>query len=235
MYVLFTAIPLVGHVNPLLRQAEELQRRGCRVAFASTSNMAAHVAAESPDVPFVDLGPARRRRRAGAAGSGGGVGRSLVRARRAPHGSRADGALAGDVRRPVARHRRRSARRRRRRSLHGGGGLRGGRGRRARRDPQRRSARVGLGQAAAAGRSSSNALLWPIAARRGPASAGQRAGSSSRRGRGRFVDGGARSESRAAPPRTRAGATSTSGCAAAPRSSWAPSASSTSGRCRRTS
>lgn len=57
MYVLLTAIPLVGHINPLLRQAEELQRRGCRVALASTSNMAAHVAAESPDVTFVDLGP----------------------------------------------------------------------------------------------------------------------------------------------------------------------------------
>jgi UDP:flavonoid glycosyltransferase YjiC (YdhE family) len=57
MYALFTAIPLVGHVNPLLRQAEELRRRGWRVALAATSNMAAHVAAEAPDVPFVDLGP----------------------------------------------------------------------------------------------------------------------------------------------------------------------------------
>jgi UDP:flavonoid glycosyltransferase YjiC (YdhE family) len=54
--VLFTAIPLVGHLNPLLRQAEELQRRGYRVAVASTSEMAAHVAAETPGVPFVDLG-----------------------------------------------------------------------------------------------------------------------------------------------------------------------------------
>jgi len=55
-FVLFTAIPLVGHINPLLRQAEELQRRGVRAALASTSEMAAHVAAEAPTIPFVDLG-----------------------------------------------------------------------------------------------------------------------------------------------------------------------------------
>jgi UDP:flavonoid glycosyltransferase YjiC (YdhE family) len=56
MYALFTSIPLVGHINPLLRQAEALRRRGWRVALATTSNMAAHVAAEAPDVAFVDLG-----------------------------------------------------------------------------------------------------------------------------------------------------------------------------------
>ena len=56
MYALFTAIPLVGHVNPLLRQAEELQRRGWRVAFAGAREIRAHVAAESPGLPFVDLG-----------------------------------------------------------------------------------------------------------------------------------------------------------------------------------
>jgi UDP:flavonoid glycosyltransferase YjiC (YdhE family) len=56
MYALFTAVPLVGHVNPLLRQAEELQRRGWRVAFAGTSEMRAHVTSESPGTPFVDLG-----------------------------------------------------------------------------------------------------------------------------------------------------------------------------------
>lgn len=56
MYALFTAVPLVGHVNPLLRQAEELSRRGWRVALASTADMRTHVSRESPDVPFVDLG-----------------------------------------------------------------------------------------------------------------------------------------------------------------------------------
>ena len=55
MFALFVSIPLVGHINPLFRQAEELRRRGWRVAVASTSDMAAHAARESP-VPFVDLG-----------------------------------------------------------------------------------------------------------------------------------------------------------------------------------
>lgn len=57
MFALFTAIPLVGHLNPLIRQAEELQRRGWRVAVASTRDMALHVAREAPSVPFHDLGP----------------------------------------------------------------------------------------------------------------------------------------------------------------------------------
>src|SRR5262245_31525354 len=57
MYALFTAIPLVGHVNPLLRQAEELQRRGWRVGFAGAREVQRHVAAEAPAVSFVDLGP----------------------------------------------------------------------------------------------------------------------------------------------------------------------------------
>jgi len=35
------AIPLVGHLNPLLRQAEELQRRGWRVAFFTRRSIAA--------------------------------------------------------------------------------------------------------------------------------------------------------------------------------------------------
>src|SRR3954471_20571977 len=56
MYALFTAIPLVGHANPLLRQAEELRRRGWRVAFAGTREMRAHVGSESHGLPFVDLG-----------------------------------------------------------------------------------------------------------------------------------------------------------------------------------
>ena len=57
MYALLTAIPLVGHINPLLRQAEELQRRGWHVAFAGAREVQRHVAAEAPAVPFVDLGP----------------------------------------------------------------------------------------------------------------------------------------------------------------------------------
>jgi len=56
-FVLFTALPYVGHLNPLLRQAEELQRRGWRVGVAAASEMAAHVAREAPGIAFVDLGP----------------------------------------------------------------------------------------------------------------------------------------------------------------------------------
>jgi UDP:flavonoid glycosyltransferase YjiC (YdhE family) len=33
MYALFTAVPITGHLDPLLRQAEALQRRGHRTAF----------------------------------------------------------------------------------------------------------------------------------------------------------------------------------------------------------
>jgi len=55
-YALFTALPFVGHLNPLLRQAEELQKRGWRVAVASTREMADHCARESPAIPFVNLG-----------------------------------------------------------------------------------------------------------------------------------------------------------------------------------
>lgn len=57
MYILFSSVPLVGHANPLLRQAEELQRRGHRVAYASARELRRHVAAEAPSIPFLDLGP----------------------------------------------------------------------------------------------------------------------------------------------------------------------------------
>src|SRR6185437_5562678 len=57
MYALFTSIPLVGHLNPLLRQADELRCRGWRVAIASTSEARSHVRCESPELAFVDLGP----------------------------------------------------------------------------------------------------------------------------------------------------------------------------------
>jgi UDP:flavonoid glycosyltransferase YjiC (YdhE family) len=56
-YALFTAVPFVGHLNPLLHQARELQRRGWRVAIAATSEMRAHVEREAPSLTFVDLGP----------------------------------------------------------------------------------------------------------------------------------------------------------------------------------
>jgi MGT family glycosyltransferase len=56
MYALFTSIPLVGHLNPLLRQAEELRCRGWRVAIASTSEARAHIRSESPEIAFIDLG-----------------------------------------------------------------------------------------------------------------------------------------------------------------------------------
>ena len=56
MYALFTAIPFVGHFNPLLRQAQELQRRGWRVAMAAHRELAPHLDAELPGVPIVDLG-----------------------------------------------------------------------------------------------------------------------------------------------------------------------------------
>jgi UDP:flavonoid glycosyltransferase YjiC (YdhE family) len=56
-YALFTAVPFVGHLNPLMHQALELQRRGWRVAIAATSEMRAHVEREAPSLPFVDLGP----------------------------------------------------------------------------------------------------------------------------------------------------------------------------------
>jgi UDP:flavonoid glycosyltransferase YjiC (YdhE family) len=57
MYALFTSVPLVGHANPLLRQAEELHRRGWRVAFAGAREIEAHVKTEVSSVTFLDLGP----------------------------------------------------------------------------------------------------------------------------------------------------------------------------------
>lgn len=57
MYALFASIPLVGHLNPLLLQAEELARRGWRIAVASTTEARAHVEERLPGVRFIDLGP----------------------------------------------------------------------------------------------------------------------------------------------------------------------------------
>lgn len=56
-YAVFTAIPFVGHLNPLIQQAGELQQRGWRVAIAANSEMRAHVNREAPMIPFLDLGP----------------------------------------------------------------------------------------------------------------------------------------------------------------------------------
>ena len=55
-YALFTAVPFVGHLNPLLHQARELQSRGWRVAVAATTEMRVHVEREAPSLPFIDLG-----------------------------------------------------------------------------------------------------------------------------------------------------------------------------------
>ena len=54
---LFTAIPFVGHLNPLLRQAEELARRGWRCGVATMSEARPHIERKARGVDFVDLGP----------------------------------------------------------------------------------------------------------------------------------------------------------------------------------
>jgi MGT family glycosyltransferase len=56
-YALFTAIPFVGHLNPLLRQAEALARRGWRCAVATMSEARPHIEGKAKGVDFVDLGP----------------------------------------------------------------------------------------------------------------------------------------------------------------------------------
>jgi polyene glycosyltransferase len=53
---LFAAIPLLGHINPLLAQAAELRRRGWEVHLASTEEVHRAVQAQAPDVEFVSLG-----------------------------------------------------------------------------------------------------------------------------------------------------------------------------------
>jgi len=56
-YALFASIPLIGHINPLIPQAEELVRRGWRVALASTREVRGHIERQARGVEFVDLGP----------------------------------------------------------------------------------------------------------------------------------------------------------------------------------
>ncbi|MFQ3612564.1 MAG: glycosyltransferase [Cyanobacteriota bacterium] len=58
-FALFVSIPFVGHLNPLLRQAEELACRGWRVGIASTHEVKAFVESDpcvSQGVEFLDLG-----------------------------------------------------------------------------------------------------------------------------------------------------------------------------------
>ncbi|MEM8777848.1 MAG: glycosyltransferase [Cyanobacteria bacterium P01_G01_bin.49] len=60
-FALFVSIPFVGHINPLLRQAEELARRGWRVGIASCREIQAYVEADPcicQGVYFIDLGTA---------------------------------------------------------------------------------------------------------------------------------------------------------------------------------
>ena len=55
-YALFTAIPFIGHLNPLLRQAAELAHRGWRVAIATHEEIRAHVEGKHPGVEHMSLG-----------------------------------------------------------------------------------------------------------------------------------------------------------------------------------
>jgi polyene glycosyltransferase len=57
MYALFAALPAVGHINPLLQQAQELQRRHWRVSLASTEELRSHVEKSAPGLPFISVGP----------------------------------------------------------------------------------------------------------------------------------------------------------------------------------
>jgi hypothetical protein len=55
-YALFVSVPLVGHMNPLLRQAEELARRGYDVALASTSEARSYVEGSRSGTPVAASG-----------------------------------------------------------------------------------------------------------------------------------------------------------------------------------
>jgi UDP:flavonoid glycosyltransferase YjiC (YdhE family) len=55
-YVLFVGPPFFGHLNPLLVQAAEMQRRGWRAAVATTSEGMAHLARRPAGVEAIDLG-----------------------------------------------------------------------------------------------------------------------------------------------------------------------------------
>jgi UDP:flavonoid glycosyltransferase YjiC (YdhE family) len=57
MYAILTAVPLVGHLNPLIRLAQALERRGWHAPIACATELRAHVNAEAPGLPFLDLGP----------------------------------------------------------------------------------------------------------------------------------------------------------------------------------
>jgi UDP:flavonoid glycosyltransferase YjiC (YdhE family) len=55
-YILLVGIPFVGHLNPLLVQAEELQKRGIRVSIASFEPIRAHVEQHPGALTFLSLG-----------------------------------------------------------------------------------------------------------------------------------------------------------------------------------
>jgi UDP:flavonoid glycosyltransferase YjiC (YdhE family) len=55
-YALFTTIPFVGHLNPLLRQSAELARRGWRVDVAAHEEIRGHVEGKEACVGYVSLG-----------------------------------------------------------------------------------------------------------------------------------------------------------------------------------
>jgi UDP:flavonoid glycosyltransferase YjiC (YdhE family) len=55
-HALFTSAPFIGHLGPLLLQADELTQRGWRVSVASLEEVRPFVA-RHPDVAFLSLGP----------------------------------------------------------------------------------------------------------------------------------------------------------------------------------
>ncbi len=55
-YALFTSIPFIGHLNPLLRQADELVRRGWRVSVAAFEPVSGYVKKNFPDITFISFG-----------------------------------------------------------------------------------------------------------------------------------------------------------------------------------
>lgn len=56
-YALFVSIPLVGHLSPLVHQANALQARGWKVAIASTSEISWYVHEYCPDADWIELAP----------------------------------------------------------------------------------------------------------------------------------------------------------------------------------
>lgn len=55
-YALFVCVPFIGHLNPLLRQAEELAQRGWRVSIASFEPIGDYIKKNFPAVHFISVG-----------------------------------------------------------------------------------------------------------------------------------------------------------------------------------